>query len=106
MSNVQLKGSKRFDPQILMHSCKPKNDVSLDKESKKHFSKENWRHGFIDQGKYKKRTSKRKFTDSEYHVQDNAHVADKDVKMYSDTNKFPTLPFLVHIQILMEQGVE
>ena len=31
MSNVQLPGSKTFDSQILMHSCTPKNDVSLAK---------------------------------------------------------------------------
>ena len=31
MSNVQLPGSKIFDSQILMHSCKSKKDVSLDK---------------------------------------------------------------------------
>ena len=32
MSNDQLPGSKTFDPQILMHSCTPKNDASLDKQ--------------------------------------------------------------------------
>ena len=47
----------------------------------------------IDQRKYKKRASKRKFTDGEYHVQDNADVAHKDVKMYCDTNQFAVLPF-------------
>ena len=35
MSNVQLPGFKRFDSQILMHSCTLKNDVSMDKELKK-----------------------------------------------------------------------
>ena len=39
MSNVQLKGSKRFDPQILMHSYTPKNDVSLSKQFQKSLSK-------------------------------------------------------------------
>ena len=28
-----------------------------------------------------------------YHVQDNTDVAHKYVKMYCDTNQFPTLPF-------------
>ena len=37
--------------------------------------------------------SKTKWTDREYHVQDNADVAHNDVKMYCDTNQFPTLPF-------------
>ena len=37
--------------------------------------------------------SKRKCTDREYHVQDNADVSHKDVKMYCDTNQLPALPF-------------
>ena len=49
------------------------------------------KHGVIDQGKYRKRDSKRKWTDREYHVQDNADVAHKDVKMYCDTNQLPAL---------------
>ena len=39
MSNVQLLGSRTFDSQILMHSCTPKNDVSMAKELQKHLSK-------------------------------------------------------------------
>ena len=37
--------------------------------------------------------SKIKWTDREYHVQDNADVAHKYVKIYCDTNQFPALPF-------------
>ena len=44
MSNSQITGSKIFDSQILMHSCKQNNDVSMDKQLHKH--------GVIDQGKY------------------------------------------------------
>ena len=51
------------------------------------------KHGFIDQENYRKITSKRKRTDRDYHVQDNADVAQKDVKIYSETNQFPALPF-------------
>ena len=32
-------------------------------------------------------------TDREYHVQDNADVAHKDMKIYCDTNQLPALPF-------------
>ena len=35
----------------------------------------------------------RKWTEREYHVQDNADVEHKDVKMYCNTNQFPTLVF-------------
>ena len=46
----------------------------------------------------------RKWTERKYHVQDNADVELKDVKMYCNTNQFPTLPFVVHIPNLMVQG--
>ena len=36
---------------------------------------------------------KRKWTERKYPVQDNASVELKDVKMYCNTNQFPTLPF-------------
>ena len=35
----------------------------------------------------------RKWTKRKYHVQDNVDVELKDVKMYCNTNQFPTLPF-------------
>ena len=53
--------------------------------------KEHSKHGVIDQGKYRKKASKRKWTDREYHVQDNADVTHKDVKMYFDTYQFSAL---------------
>ena len=56
-------------------------------------SMEHRKHGFIDQVKYRKQPSKRKFTDRKYHVQDNDDVSHKDVKMYCDTNQLPQLPF-------------
>ena len=56
-------------------------------------SKDDLKHGVIDQGKYRKISSKITWTDRDYHVQDNADVAYKYVKMYCDTNQFPTLQF-------------
>ena len=35
----------------------------------------------------------RKRTERKYHVQDNASVELKDMKMYCNTNQFPALPF-------------
>ena len=35
----------------------------------------------------------RKWTEREYHVQDNTDVEHSDVKMYCNNNQFPTLPF-------------
>ena len=56
-------------------------------------SKDDPKHGVIDKVKYRKRSSKIKWEDREYHDQDNSYVAHKDVKMYCDTNHFPELPF-------------
>ena len=44
-------------------------------------------------GNTKKRFMERKGTDRQYHVQDNAYVAHKYVKMYCNTNQFPALSF-------------
>ena len=63
------------------------------KQPQNNMSKEHRKHGVTDQGKYRKRDSKRKWTDRQYHVQDNSDVAQKYVKMYCDTNQFPALPF-------------
>ena len=76
-----------------MHSCTQKNDVSLAKQLQKNMSKEYRKHVVIDQGKYRKRASKRKWTDREYNVQDNDDIAHKDVKIYCDTNQSSALPF-------------
>ena len=63
ISNVQQPGSKTFDSHILMYSCTHTNDVSLSKKFQKHLSKEHRKYGFIDQVKYRKRSSKIKWTD-------------------------------------------
>ena len=67
-------------------------------------SMEHRKHGVVDQGKYRKIAIKRKWADKHYHVQDNADVAHKDMKIYFDTNQFQRCHFVVHIQSLMEQG--
>ena len=53
------------------------------------------KHGVIDQEKKKKKASKRKWTNREYHVHYNADVAHIYLKMYCDTNQLPALPFCV-----------
>ena len=81
------------DSHILMNSCTPKKYFSLAKELQKIYLRRIRKHGVIDQGNYRKTSSKRKWTDREYHVQDNANVAHKYVKKYCDTNQLPALPF-------------
>ena len=80
VSTFQLPGTKGFEKPIIMHSCTPKNDVSLAKELQKHLSNDYRKHGVIGKGKERKRSSKRKWKDREYHVQDNSDVAHKDLK--------------------------
>ena len=63
-----------------------KKDVSLAKEIQEYLSNDDLKHGFIDKGKDRKIASKRKWTDREYHVQDNADVAHIYVKIYFNTN--------------------
>ena len=90
-----------------MHSFTPKKDVSLAKELQKHMSKDDCKHVVIDQVTYRKRSIKRKWTDRDHHIQDNADVAHKDVKNYCDTNQFQALPFLLFTsKALWSKGVE
>ena len=65
------------------------------KQFQKYLSKEHCKHVVIDRENKEKRSSKIKWTEREYHVQDNAGVAQKYVKIYCDTNQFLALPFFV-----------
>ena len=60
-----------------MHYCTQNNDVSLSKKFQQHLCNKYHKHGVIDQGKYRKKSSKIKRIDKEYHVQGNADVAHK-----------------------------
>ena len=93
ISKVQLPGSVRFYSHIKIHTGTENKYVSLAKEFKNHLEGEHHKNGVIDQVKSRKRYMNRKWTEREYHVQDNADVENKDVKMYCNTNQFPTLQF-------------
>ena len=56
---------------------------------------EHRQNGFIDQVKSRKILMKIKWTERKYHVQDNASVELKDVKIYCNMNQFTALPFCV-----------
>ena len=75
MSNIKLPGSKTFDSQILIYSCTQNNDVSMAKEFQNHLSKDHCKNGVTDQRKCIKISSQRKWTDIEYHFQDDTNVA-------------------------------
>ena len=86
-----------------MHTGNQNNDVSLAKEFQQNLTKDNHKNGVIDQGKYKKRFMKWKWTDGQYHVQYNADFSKVYVIIYCNTNQFPALTFLVHVPNLMVQ---
>ena len=92
ISKVQLPGSVRFYSQTKMHTGTENKDVSLAKEFKDRLEEEHRQNGAIDQGKPRKRFMERKSTERKYYVQDNALAEIKYVKIYCDTNQFPTLP--------------
>ena len=89
MSNIQLPGSKRIYSQILTHSCTPKLMSVWINDSKNICIRMIINMDSLIRKKYRKI----KWTDREYHVQDNDDVPHKYVKNYCDTNQFPTLPF-------------
>ena len=57
---VQQLGSKTSDSHIIIHSITQSNGVSMAKELQKHLSKDDRKHGIIDQGGGRKISSKRK----------------------------------------------
>ena len=93
MSKVQLPGSVRFDSQIKIHTGTENKDLSLAHEFKNCLEEEHRQNGAIDQGKSRKIFMERKWTKIKYHVQDNASVELKDIKMYYNKNQFPALTF-------------
>ena len=93
MSKVQLPGSIRFDSQIKIYTGTEKKDVSLAREFKDHLEGEHRKNGVIDQVKSRKIYMNRKWTERKYHVQENASVELKYVKIYCNKNQLPALPF-------------
>ena len=93
VSKVQLPGSVRFDSQIKIHTGTENKDVSLAQEFKNRLEEEHRQNGAIDQENSRKLFMERKWTERKYHVQDNAAVELKDVKIDYNINKFPALPF-------------
>ena len=86
-----------------MDTGTPKENLSLAKEFQQHLKKKHRKYGVIDQGKYKKRFMERKYTDRQYHVQDNAAVEQQYVKIYCNTSHSHNYFFMVHIPNLMAQ---
>ena len=70
-----------------MHTGTQKYNISLAKEFQGHLKKSTAKKVSLIKGG--ERFMEIKWTDRNYHVQDNADVAHQDVKMYYNTNIFP-----------------
>ena len=68
-------------------------DVILAIEFQKHLSDISHKNVVIGQGKYRKRASKQKWTERNYHVQNNADVTYIGVKMCCVPKQFPPFTF-------------
>ena len=55
--------------------------------------KEHCKNGLLYQGKNNKPFMGKNREDRQYYVQDNNDIANQYVRMYCNTNQFPTLPF-------------
>ena len=67
-------------------------------------SKDDLKHGFIDQGKYKERSSKIKWTYREYHFRVMLMFHTKTWKYIVIPTNYLHYRFVIHIQSLMDQG--
>ena len=66
---------------MVIHNLTCTYDASFSREFQKHLSNAACNNGVIDQGKYKKITIIRTWIEREYHIQEDADVAHKDVNM-------------------------
>ena len=68
-TTVQLPGAETYESQMVIHTSTSRTDTSLARELQKHLSNPTRSHDLLDHGKDRKRASKRKWNDREYHVQ-------------------------------------
>ena len=80
MKNVQLTGAVANDSQMAIHIAMNNADNILARVFQKHLSYPTRAHALIGHGKDRKRASKRKWMECEYHVQDKKYVQNKPVK--------------------------
>ena len=76
-----------------MHFSPHKTSVRLAQEFQKHLSNASRKNVVIDQGKYIKLSIKWKWTEQEYHVQEDNHMTHKVLKLLGAKTQFPLLQF-------------
>ena len=68
MITVQLPDASTNESQIVMHTSMSNTYISQERVFKKHLSDSTQAHGLIAHRKYRKRASKHKWVECEYHV--------------------------------------
>ena len=92
-TTVQLHYADTNKSHMVIHDAMINKDISLERVFQKHLSDPTHAHGLIDHVKDRKRASKRKWTEREYHVQENKYVQYKSVKISCDSTQFCALLF-------------
>ena len=95
MATVLLPNSKGYYTQIIIHSATSTVDFYLTRLFQKHLSNTACKHAVIDQGKYNSWASKLNWIEMEYFFQEEDDLTHKNVKIFCDTNQFPSFKFCV-----------
>ena len=78
---------------MVMHTSMSNTYIIISRELKKPILDPPRAYVFIGHGRYRKRASKRKWMDCEYHVQDRRYVQHKSVKLSCSSTQFQALLF-------------
>ena len=81
MTNVQLTEETAYASQMAIHTSTVNTDIRLTREFQKHLSEPTRAHISLDHIKGRKRSSKQKWNESDYHVQDSKYVPHTSVKI-------------------------
>ena len=76
---------------MAMHTSTSNKEISLARELQKNLSYPTRAHGLLYHVKVRKRSSKHKWIDREYHVQESKYMSQISVKMSYATTQLPEL---------------
>ena len=93
ITTVNLTSAATNDLWMVMNTSTSNTDISVSREFQKYISDPTRAYGLIDNGKDRKRASKHKWTDHEYHVQYRKYVQHKSVKISCNLTQFQEFLF-------------
>ena len=92
-TKMQLPGAAGYDSQMAVNDLTVNTDISLSGLFQKHLSDLTHKYGVMDQGKDIKHSSKLKWGERDYHVQDSKDVSYTSFKISCETTQFPVFSF-------------